>query len=206
MRGLVVVTVALLPVLVVAAADLAFVPAMESRIEDRARAEARSASVEAEVGTFPVVGRALATGEVSSIDITWFAIDVGAIEATSLHLHLDGVGFDRSELFGGQLRVRGVESGDVRMLVSPSQLSTLMGTEVRIHAGTLRVRPTPETDVEVQVSATSQGLVLTAPGIPPASAELDTGQIPCAPITAIEARNLVLSCSFRGLPPILRAG
>lgn len=181
-----------------------FVPAAEARVEDRARRATKSASVEADIGAFPVVARALALGEVARVDITWFGVEVGAIQATSLHLHLNGVGFDRGGLFGGELEIEGVESGDVRLLIPPSQLSRLLGTEVRIHGGALRVRPTADTDVEVQASATSQGLVLTAPGIGPVAAELGGANIPCAPKTSIEGSNLVLTCSFRGLPPILR--
>ena len=204
LRTVLLLTVAALPLLLVGGADVVFVPATEARVEDRARTEAKSASVEADIGTFPVVGRALALGEVARIDITWFGDEVGAIEATSLHLHLDGVGFDRGDLFGGELEIQGVESGDVRMLIPPSQLSRLFGTEVRIHGGGLRLRTTPETDVEVQVSATSQGLVLTAPGVGPVAAELGEANFPCAPTTSIVGDNLALSCSFRGFPPILR--
>ena len=204
LRSFVLLTVAALPLLLMAAADPVFVPAAEARVEDRARAAAKAASVEADIGTFPVVGRALALGEVSRLDITWFGVEVGAIQATSLHLHLNGVGFDRGELFGGEARIKGVESGDVQMLIAPSQLSRLVGSEVRIHGGTLRVRATTDTDVEVQASATSQGLVLTAPGVGPVTAELGNARLPCAPTTSIDGDNLALSCSFRGLPPILR--
>lgn len=206
LRTFLLAAVAALPLLVVAGADLVFVPAAEARVEARARAAATSASVRAEIGSFPVVGRALSLGEVARMDITWFGVEVGAIQATSLHLRLNGVGFDRGELFGGELQIRGVESGDVRLLIAPSQLSRLLGTEARIHGGALRVRTTPDTDVEVQVSATERGLVLTAPGIGPVTAELGNARIPCAPTASIEGAHLALSCSFRGFPPILRDG
>ena len=205
LRTFVLITVGILPLLVVAAADLVFVPSLEARVEDRARRAATSASVEADIGTFPVVGRALARGEVASVDVPWLGVEVGAIQATSLHLHLDGLGFDRSELLGGRLQIEGVESGDVRLLVPPSQLSRLFGSEVRIHAGALRVRPTPDADVEVRASATAQSLVLTAPGAGSVTVELGGAQFPCAPTTSVEGQNLALACSFRGLPPILRA-
>lgn len=204
LRNLFLFALAALPLLLVAGADLAFVPAAEAHIEDQARSATQSASVEADVGTFPVVARALALGEVASVDITWFGVEVGSIQAGSLDFHLNGVGFDRSELFGGELQIEGVESGDVRLLIAPSQLSRLFGSTVRIHGGTLRVRTTADTDVEVQASATSQSLVLTAPGVGPVTAELGNAQIPCAPTTSVVGDHLALSCSFRGLPPILR--
>ena len=204
LRTLLLVALFGLPLLVVGGADLVFVPAAEAQVEDQARTAAKAASVEADIGAFPVVARAVAIGEVARVDITWLGVEIGAIQATSLHLHLNGVAFDRGQLFGGELRIKGVESGDVRLLIPPSQLSRLFGTEVRIHGGALRLRTTPDTDVEVRVSATSQGLVLTAPGVGPVAAELGNARIPCAPTTSIEGQNLALTCSFRGLPPILR--
>ena len=204
LRTFLLVTVFALPVLVIVAADPVFVPAAEARIERRASAAAESASVEADIGPFPVAARALVTGEVSRLDITWFGVELGAIQATLLHLHLNGVGFDRGELLGGELRINGVESGDVRMLIAPSQLSRMLGAEVRIHGGALRVSAAPGRDVEVQASATSQGLVLTAPGIGPVTADLGADRIPCAPTAKVRGDNLVLACSFRGLPPLLR--
>lgn len=192
------------PLVLVLAADLAFVPAAERRVETRASAAAKAASVEAEIGTFPVIARALVTGEVASVDISWFGVAVGSIEATSLELRLDGVGLDRGELFGGNARIDGVESGEVRMLISPSQLTRLFQREVTIQAGEVRVRLAPDKLINVEVSATNRGLVLTAAGLSPVSAELGADQIPCAPTAAVEGGNLVLSCSFRGLPPILR--
>lgn len=193
-----------LPLLLVAVADLFFVPIVEGKLEHRARAATKSASVQAGVGSFPVVGRALATGEVASVDITWYAVAVGKMEATSLQLHLEGVGFDRGELFSGTARITGVESGDVRMLISPSQLTRLFGREVLIRGDEVEVRVSPEAAVAVQVSATNRGLVLTAPGLDPVSAEVGEGQMPCAPAAKVERGNLLLECSFRGLPSILR--
>ena len=193
-----------LPLLLVVAADLLFVPAAERRVEARASGAAKAASIEAEIGAFPVIARALALGEVASVDITWFGVAVGSIEATSLELRLDGVGLDRGELFEGNARIDGVESGDVRMLISPSQLTRLFGRDVMIESGEVRVRLAPGTVVDVKVSATNRGVVLAASGLPPVTAELGADQIPCAPTAEVEAGNLLLSCSFRGLPPILR--
>lgn len=205
LRTFLLVTVFALPLLVIGGGDLVFVPAAEARIERRASAALESASVEADIGAFPVAARALVTGEVSRLDITWFGVELGAVQATMLHLHLNGVGFDRGELLGGELRIKGVESGDVRVLVAPSQLSRMLGAEVRIHRGALRLTAAPGGDVEVQASATSQGLVLTAPGVGPVTADLGADRIPCAPTAKVQGDNLVLACSFRGLPPLLRA-
>lgn len=204
LRILLLVAVAALPVLLVMGADLVLVPAAEDRVESRARSTTKSASVEAEIGSFPVAARALALGEVAMIDITWFGVEVGSLQATSLELDLKGVGLDRSRLLRGEIQINGVESGDVRLLIAPSQLSRLFGTEVRIRGGEVRVRTTSDTEVAVEVSATNRGLVLAAPGVGPVTAELGSAQIPCAPTTSVAGDNLVLSCSFRGLPPILR--
>lgn len=204
LRTLLLLVLAGLPLLLIALADVVFVPVVEGRLEHRARAAAKSASVQADIGSFPVVGRALAVGEVASVDITWYGVAVGSMEATSLQLHLDGVGFDRGELFSGKARITGVESGDVRMLISASQLSRLFQRDVLIRGGEVRVRASRDVVVDVQVSATNRGLVLTAPGLEPVSAEVGEGQMPCAPGASVELGNLLLQCSFRGLPPILR--
>jgi len=202
LRVLLAVVVAVLPVLVVALADLPFVPAAEARLEHQTGTAAKAASVEVEIGTFPVVGRALLLGEVASVEITWFGVKVGAIRATSLRLELNGVGFDRGALLGGEARITGVESGEIRVLIAPSQLGRLFDRDVFVEAGEVRLRLTPDTVVDVEVSATNRGLVLAAAGVAPVTAELGS-DIPCAPSVEVERSDLSLHCSFRGLPPML---
>lgn len=206
LRALILASIFGFPLLLVAAADIFLVPAAESRLEHRARAATKSASVEARVGTFPVAGRVLALGEVASVDLTWFGVEVGALQATSLELHLRGVAFDRGSLFGGEARITGVESGNVRMLIAPSQLSRLLQGTVSVEQGKVRLRLNSETSFDVQVSATNRALVLSSGNIAPVTAEFGADDIPCAPTVTIQATGLVLECSFRGLPPSLRDG
>ena len=197
------VLVALLPVLAVALADLALLPISERSLEHRARRTAKAASVDAQIGGFPVMARALLTGEVPSIDVTWFGVELGEVQATALYLHLDGVGFDRSDLLDGTVRIEGVEAGHIRLLISPMEMSRLFDREVRVDGGELKVSLTPTTEVAGQISATSRGLVLAAEGVDPVTADLGD-RIPCAPTTEFEGGNLALECDFRGLPALLR--
>ena len=204
LRILTVLLVAALPLLLVAAADLPLVPAAEARLEERARTGPKAASVQAQMGTFPVVGRALLAGEVATVDLTWLGAEIGEIQATSLHFHLEGVGFDRGELFSGDARITGVESGEVRMLIAPSQLGILFEREVVVEGDRIYVQLTPQTRGEVEVAASHERLVLTTAGLPPVTTSLGRGNIPCAPSAEVEKGNLVLRCTFEGLPPIVR--
>ena len=194
----------LLPVLAVALADLPLVPVAEASLEHRARTSAKAASVEAQIGGFPVMARALLIGEVAAIDVTWFGVEIGEVQATAFYLHLDGVGFDRSDLIDGTVRIKGVEAGHIRLLISPMEMSRLFDREVRVDGDDLKVTLTPTTEVAGEISATSRGLVLTAPGAEPVTADLGSDRIPCAPKVEFEGGNLVLECDFRGLPALLR--
>jgi hypothetical protein len=84
-------------------------------------------------------------------------------------------------------------------------LTRLFGREVAIRGGQVEAQVSPEAAVAVQVSATNRGLVLAAPGLDPVFAEVGEGQMPCAPSVNVERGNLLLECSFRGLPSILRS-
>lgn len=205
MRTIGLVLLGLLPVLAVALADLPLVPIAEASVEDRARGAAKAASVDAQIGGFPVMARALLIGEVASIDVTWFGVELGEVQATALYLHLDGVGFDRSDLLDGTVTIEGVEAGHIRLLISPMEMSRLFDREVRVEAGELKVSLTPTNEVAAQISATSRGIVLTAAGADPVTADLGSDRIPCAPIATFERGNLVLECDFRGLPALLRS-
>ena len=204
LRTVALVLLGLLPVLAVALADLPLVPIAESSLEHRARRTAKAASVDAQIGGFPVMARALLTGEVPSIDVTWFGVELGEVQATALYLHLDGVGFDRSDLLDGTVRIEGVEAGRIRLLISAMEMSRLFDREVRVDGGELKVSLTPTTEVAGQISATSRGVVLTAEGVDPVGADLGD-RIPCAPTTGFERGNLLLECEFRGLPALLRS-
>lgn len=203
-RALGLLLLGLLPVLAVVVADVPLVPIAERSLEHRARTAAKAASVDAQIGGFPVMARALLMGEVARIDVTWFGVELGEVQATALYLHLDGVGFDRSDLVDGSVRIEGVESGHVRLLVSPMEMSRLFDREVRIDGDELKVSLTPTDEAAGRISATSRGLVLTAPGVEPVTADLGD-RIPCAPAAEFEGGNLVLECDFRGLPALLRS-
>lgn len=203
-RAVLALLVAGLPVLLICAADLPLVPAAESRLEQELRSRVKAASVDAQIGAFPVVGRAALLGEVASVDIEWTAAKVGAVEAVAARLSLDGVGFDRSSLFDGKVSINGVESGEIRVLVSASELTRLLGREVFIEAGKVQAQLTPTTRAEVRISATNRGLVLAASELEPVSVDLGVDTFPCAPTAEIDRGNVRLQCSFRGTPPVLR--
>lgn len=204
LRVVVISMIAAFPLVLVAAADLLLVPVAEAELEGRARAAVKAVSVEARIGAFPVVARAVALGEVASVDLAWFGAEVGTVVAASFRLHVEGLGFDRSDLAGGDLTIEGVESGEIRMLIDAAELTRLFGHEVYLEGRRARARLTPQAVVDVEISATNRGLVLTAAGVAPVSAALDPDHIPCAPTAQVESGSLVLRCSFRGLPPILR--
>lgn len=193
-----------LPILVIAGADLPLVPFAEGRFE-RAAPSFEAASLDVELEDFPVVARALALGEVASVDYLWRGVTVGELRAASLSIRLDGVGLDRGALLDGRVRIDGIEAGELEIVVPPFELARLLDREVRFELGRLLVTLTPNTEVAASVSATAHGLVVSAGSLAPVAVDLESARIPCAPSTAIKRGNLVLRCTFRGLPPLLRS-
>ncbi|MBW3536898.1 MAG: DUF2993 domain-containing protein [Actinobacteria bacterium] len=177
----------------------------EQKLEEAAADRIRSESVDVDLEGFPVVARVLVKGEVAQVEYRWGSPLLGRVRAQSLEVSLRGVGLARSDLLNGDVRIEGVEAGELEVKIPLSEIGRLLERDVRIHQGQIVVSLTPATEVVGSVSASADGLVLTAGPLEPVAADFDRGIMPCAPRVTLDNRLVLLRCSFRGLPPLFRS-
>lgn len=203
-RFLVFLLIASFPAAAVLAADIAVVPDAERQLADATSIGSSLPTVS--IGTFPVTARALVTATVKSVDYRWRSLRLGSLREAELRFSLTGVVVDRSRLFSGDVNVDKVEAGSVELGVELSEVSRILGREVRSTAGGLVVTATSSTDFPLSVGASATGFALSAEGSEPVTVELGDVQIfPCAPETSVEGGRLILRCVFRGVPPLFRS-
>ena len=189
----------------VVAADIPVVPLAEQRLERAATGEIEAESVDVDLQGFPVVARALVQGEVAGVRYRWDLPRLGELRAYLLEVSLTGVGVARRDLLNGEVRIRGVESGELEVQVPLSEIARLLDRDVRIHEGNIVVSVTPASDAVASVSASADGLVLTAGPLDPVVADFGEAALPCAPRVTQENSVTYFRCGFQGLPPLFRS-
>lgn len=155
--------------------------------------------VSAEVGTFPVVARLLATRKVSRLDVSLDEVAGQQLSFAEVRFALEGVTLDRDALLGGAVRVHDVDGGRVTAVIDVNAIAEALGVPVRLEGDTL-VAEVAGSRIEVPLALEGRGLRLPA-GLPPlALPEL----VPCAPTeTEVREDRIELSCEVTGVPVIL---
>lgn len=202
LRILAVVLIGGFPIFALLGADLVVVPRMEARLE-QAAAQPGAESVDVQVKGFPVTARALATGVVHSVRFRYSEARVGPLRA-EVRLTLEGVGFKRGRLLGGEVQLEGVESGRFELEIPYAQVERVLGREIDFGDAGAEVALTPSESVPLAFSATAVSLVVSADGLDAVTMALGSKPLPCAPETEGLPEGLLLSCPFRGLPGSLR--
>lgn len=169
----------LLLVLAVVAVEVLAPPVIEQRVEARVRTSTASVvGVEAQLNSFPVLTRALATERVESLDVRLEEVATRQIPIAELTFGLRGVIIDRDELLRGRLRIRDIERAVLRAELREQAVGELLGVEL-----------------DVSDLAGRVGL--------PAGVALPSELMPCAPQIAVEESVVVLTCSVDDLPGVL---
>lgn len=160
------------------AVELAIPPLVESRIEQRVRANtAELTTVAAEVSPFPVVSRTVVGEQVPVVGVTLREVAAQELPIATLRVELRGVRVNRDDLMRGEVRVRGIETGLIRAEITETALTDALGTSVDLGLG---------------------GKVLSRLTLPP-------DLIPCEPEPEVEGGILVLTCEVDELRGFLAA-
>ena len=194
-----------LPFAAVLSADIPAVPFAEHQLEEAAADKIQAQSVDVEVEGFPVVARALVKGEIPRIDYRWDSPRLGQLKAHLFQVSLSGVGVARSDMLNGDVRIEGVETGELEVQIPLSEIARLLDRDVRIHEGDIVVSITPATEVVGFVSASPDGLVVIAGPLEPVVADFEETVMPCAPRVTHENSVYLLRCGFKGLPALFRS-
>lgn len=181
-------------VVVLVVGDLLARAYVETGVEASLREELHDVgSVDADISSFPFVGRIIVGGEVRRVRFTLTDVGGHELPVAALRLTVDGLRFDRSSLVNhSRLRVTGVDSVRVTAVVSADAMEALLGPA----AGAL--------DLAEGASVRIAGGRVELPGglsIPVPPVEL----LPCDASATIVERSLVFECVADRLPAIVVA-
>lgn len=161
--------------------------------------------VEAEISSFPFVGRLLLSGEVSKVVITAQHAGSGAVALSDIVVQVEDVAMDSDEAMGGRAVVQSIGRGSVQADLRQDQINSRLprGYQVQMQAGKATVSgpaaaqatlvTTPEGSVQLRVAGRS----LVDVPFP------KTDLLPCSPTPTFVAGALRLACSFDAVPPLL---
>lgn len=194
------------------AGDFAAKAVAESQLAGRVqKAVARNGSASASISSFPFVGRLLASGHVSEVDVGLTNVTVGDLHFASITDHMNDVHVDRDRLVSDRkVVIRSIGSGAVTAQVDESELSRAIGIPITLQKGRARV-----TVAGVALTASfairNNRLVLGGLGSLPLEplARLAPLVIPRAPLlpcvadVEIQPGALHLACTFSQVPPEL---
>ena len=108
---------------VVVAAELVVPPRIEEEVEARVVAEVPEArSVEVEVGSFPVVARGLATGELQRLVVVLDEVAHPEITVDRIQVELVGIDVSRRALLTGDVELQAVDRGELWAVISEADL------------------------------------------------------------------------------------
>ncbi len=121
-------------------ADIAARTFAEGKIASRMESAARGdAEADADIDSFPFLGRLLAAGSAGDVHIRMTNVPAQRITYSALEIDLSGVKVDRDLLFQRQVEVTDIDTGTVAVELTAPALSRALGVPVEIGAGAVEV-------------------------------------------------------------------
>ncbi len=205
LRNLAIFLVVLL--LVGVAADFGVRLLLENRIESEIEGADRTVdvgNVEADIDSFPFLGRLALRGEVSHFSLRLEDLVTPGVTFAVLQLDVDGVTFDRSVLLNARVQVQGLDRASIKAEITDEAASEALGVPVTFTPGTatVQVAGQPRT---AQVAVADGDLTLAAEGVGLLTITLsETDYFPCAIDAQVRQGKVVVRCTAQELPPALR--
>ena len=192
---------------VAVAAEVVVPPRIEQAIEQRVVEEVpEAATVSAELDSFPVVARGLATGEVQRLVVTLDDVARSEVSIDSVVVEVSGIEVERRALFDGEVDLERIEQGSLTALLSEADLEEALPGDVvdlTLTAGRVEASVAGQTvgsDVEV-----AGGRVIFALGpLPDVSVALPGPEFfPCPLEGEVVDGALRLGCTLERVPDYL---
>ena len=165
-----------------------------------------SAGVDADIDSFPFVGRLLVSGEVPELELRVDELSGRSLELTEVFVRLEGVVLDKSNLTKGEAEVKSIDRGHVEMTITASALDAIVPDEVELALDDGRLSAEVRgrsVDIELTVSERGE-LVLRIPPFPSVTIALPGSTLfPCRPDAELTGDEVHLTCSFDEVPPAL---
>ena len=95
----------------------------------------------AQISSFPFLGRLLASGEISQVDVAVRDLTVRGVTFASVGVRLRSVEIDRDSLLNDRrVALKSIDHGTAVVEISGSEISRLLGVTVVLEPGQARVR------------------------------------------------------------------
>lgn len=158
---------------------------IEQTVRDRTDETTR---VEARTGGRPFLPPLLLDGEVERIDIELDEVAGYELRTATVSLRGEGIQLDRAAMYRGDVEITGLETGSVAIELHEEELAELAGSPV-------------ELDPQLVEFA---GSALEVAGSTVLEVPVDSDLMPCSPQLEVDPPLLRLSCTFEGVPGVLR--
>lgn len=113
------------------AGEVVVPPRIEEAIEERVTEEVPEAgAVRAELDSFPVVARGLATGEVERLVVTLEDVSLPEIEIDSVEVEMTDIEVERRALFDGEVDLERIDRGTLDAVVTEAALEDALPGDV----------------------------------------------------------------------------
>lgn len=204
------VQVLLLLVAVVVVGGLALDVVLKNRAETELAAEVArrvpgTTGIEADISSFPFVGRLLLSGTVSKVVVTAQHSDSGGVGLSDVRVVVEDVEMDSKAARDGRAVVRSIGAGSAQADLRANEINPHLprGYQVELQPGKAVVKgpgaslaqfvTTPEGAIELRVADRA----LASLPFP------KTDLLPCAPAAAFVSGAVRLTCTFDEVPPLL---
>ena len=178
----------------------------EAELADEVERRVPGASgVEADISSFPFVGRLLLSGRVSKVVITAQHAGIDVVALSDVRVQVEDVEMDTDAAMDGRAVVRSIGRGSVQADLRQEEINSLLprGYSVQMQgekatisgpaASRAQFVTTPEGSVQLRIA--DRALV----DIPFPKTDL----LPCAPAATFVTGAVRLACTFDELPPLL---
>lgn len=204
----------LLPVLAVlvavivgllAAADVTARVVAQQALAQRLRTAVPTATtVDAQIRSFPFLGRLLVSGHIGEVDAHATGVSVHGLRFDSIAVSLRGVELDRTQLLEDRRVVlENIDAGRAVAQVTQADLSAALGVPVTLADGRATVTVLGR-HLGADLAVRDGRLVVNGAGVSLPALSVVAPLLPCPADAEVVTGRVVLTCDFTGVPVELR--
>jgi hypothetical protein len=160
--------------------------------------------VDAEISSFPFVGRLLVQGVVPKLTLDLDEVTGHGIDLTDLRVVVRDLEIDRGAIRGGKPEIIAIDSMTATATISEATVRAVSGADVRLLDGRVAVTVAGQA-LEGKAVVRDGRITVDAFGgpLPFAIPVPDTGVLPCTPGVVVVEGALHLRCTAESLPQIV---
>lgn len=185
------------------AAELLAPPVVEDGIEQRVAARVPDATtIDAEIDSFPFVGRLLLTGRVERLTVDLEGVERQLLEFAVIRIEAEGIRLNRTALSGGEVDIRSIDRGTIVAEITADAISNVLGVPVTLAPGRATASVAGR-EISAEIVVTD-GVLRVVAGAVSAEVTLPRDDLfPCALSGRVLSGRALLRCTITDVPPVL---